>query len=104
MIFLDREEVAQGLTYDLAIEVVRQAMMDFSAGVTRQHLRSILPLGGDRAFGIMPGALGEGRAFGAKLISVYPENFARGFSPTRALSCCSIRTPARLSAWPMPAR
>ena len=78
MIFLDREDVAQGLTYDLAIKVVRQAMMDFSAGVTRQHLRSILPLGGDRAFGMMPGALGEGRAFGAKLISVYPENFARG--------------------------
>ena len=78
MIFLDREEVAQRLTYDLAIKVVRRAMMDFSAGITRQHLRSILPLGGDRAFGIMPGALGEGRAFGAKLISVYPENFARG--------------------------
>jgi ornithine cyclodeaminase len=78
MIFLDREEVAQRLTYDLAISVVRQAMMDLSSGLTRQHLRSILPLGGDRAFGIMPGALGEGRAFGAKLISVYPENFARG--------------------------
>ncbi len=78
MIFLDRDEVAQRLTYDLAIHVVRQAMMDFSAGLTQQHLRSILPLGGDRAFGIMPGALGEGQAFGAKLISVYPENFAKG--------------------------
>lgn len=78
MIFISREEVAERLTYDLAIEVVRKAMIDFSAGVTRQHLRSILPLGGDRAFGIMPGALGEGQAFGAKLISVYPENFAKG--------------------------
>jgi len=53
-------------------------MIDFSGGSTRQLLRSIIPLGGGRLFGIMPGALGEAAAFGAKLISVYPENFSRG--------------------------
>uniref|UniRef100_UPI0030F40706 ornithine cyclodeaminase family protein n=1 Tax=Phenylobacterium sp. TaxID=1871053 RepID=UPI0030F40706 len=31
-----------------------------------------------RMFGIMPGALGERAAFGAKLISIFPENFALG--------------------------
>ena len=41
-------------------------------------MRSILPLGPKGVFGIMPGALGEGEVFGAKLISVYPGNFAKG--------------------------
>jgi len=45
---------------------------------TRQHLRSMLPLGPNGVFGIMPGALGEGEVFGAKLISVFPGNFAKG--------------------------
>ena len=30
------------------------------------------------AFGVMPGAMGRDQVFGAKLISVYPENFAKG--------------------------
>lgn len=37
MIFISCEEVAERLTYDLAIEVVRKAMIDFSAGVTRSR-------------------------------------------------------------------
>jgi hypothetical protein len=47
-------------------------MIDFSSGSTRQLLRSIIPLADGRLFGIMPGALGETAAFGAKLISVFP--------------------------------
>jgi ornithine cyclodeaminase len=75
---IEREEVARRLTYDLCIPIVRQAMIAFSKGETRQHLRSIIPLARGHMFGIMPGALGENAPFGAKLISVYPENFARG--------------------------
>jgi ornithine cyclodeaminase len=75
---IEREEVARRLTYDLCIPIVRQAMMAFSQGETRQHLRSIIPLARGHVFGIMPGALGEDAPFGAKLISVYPENFAQG--------------------------
>jgi len=78
MRIIDRDEVRARLTYELCIPLVRQAMIDFSAGRTRQHLRSILPLGPQGVFGIMPGALGEGEMFGAKLISVYPGNFAKG--------------------------
>ena len=78
MRIIDREEVARRLTYDVCIPLVRQAMIAFSKGETRQHLRSILPLGPKGVFGIMPGALGEGAMFGAKLISVYPGNFAKG--------------------------
>lgn len=78
MRIIDREEVARRLTYDLCIPLVREAMIAFSQGITRQHLRSILPLGPKGVFGIMPGALSEGGMFGAKLIGVYPGNFAKG--------------------------
>src|ERR1700679_2343189 len=38
----------------------------------------MMPLSEGRMFGVMPGAMGAHAAFGAKLISIYPENFARG--------------------------
>lgn len=75
---IDRQEVAERLTYDLAIPIVREAMIAFSTGQTRQLLRSIIPLADGRMFGLMPGAMGEDAPFGAKMISVYPENFAKG--------------------------
>src|SRR5258708_2663582 len=73
-----RDEAARRLTYDLCIPIVRAAMISFSKGETRQLLRSIIPLGHGRLFGVMPGAMGERAPFGAKLIAVYPENFSRG--------------------------
>ena len=78
MLVIDRETVHERLTYDLCIPLVRKAMIALSRGETRQLLRAIIPLGGGHAFGIMPGALGEHAAFGAKLISVFPDNFEKG--------------------------
>ena len=75
---IDRQEVAQRLTYELCIPIVREAMIAFSTGQTRQLLRSIIPLAEGRMFGLMPGAMGDDAPFGAKVISVYPENFAQG--------------------------
>lgn len=74
---IGREEVARRLSYEVCIPIVRQAMIAFSRGQTRQHLRSIIPLA-KGAFAIMPGAIGEDAPFGAKLISVYPRNPAIG--------------------------
>jgi ornithine cyclodeaminase len=53
-------------------------MIAFSKGETKQLLRAILPLGDGRLFGSMPGGMGGRNVFGAKLISVFPENFAKG--------------------------
>jgi ornithine cyclodeaminase len=78
MRFIDREEVARRLTYEICIPLVRDAMIAFSAGETRQLLRSIIPLADGHLFGIMPGALGAMKPFGAKLISIFPENAAQG--------------------------
>jgi len=73
---IDRETVRRLLTYEAAIPLMREAMMALSAGRTKQLLRQIIHLGEQRAFGVMPGASEE--TFGAKLISVFPGNFAKG--------------------------
>jgi ornithine cyclodeaminase len=85
MRFIDREEVARRLTYDACIPIVRKAMIALSKGQTKQLLRSILPLSDGRLFGIMPGAMGDHAPFGAKLISVFHENFARGIQSHQGL-------------------
>jgi ornithine cyclodeaminase/alanine dehydrogenase-like protein (mu-crystallin family) len=85
MRFIDREEVAKRLTYEMCIPIVRQAMIAFSRGETRQLLRSIIPLSDGRLFGVMPGAMGAHAVFGAKLISVFPENSARGIQSHQGL-------------------
>ncbi len=78
MRYIDREEVTHRLTYEVCIPLVRDAMIAFSSGETKQLLRSIIPLADGHLFGIMPGALGANKPFGAKLISIFPENAAQG--------------------------
>jgi ornithine cyclodeaminase/alanine dehydrogenase-like protein (mu-crystallin family) len=85
MRFIDREEVARRLTYEMCIPLVRDAMIAFSHGETRQLLRSIIPLAEGRLFGVMPGAMGGRAPFGAKLISVFPQNFALGIQSHQGL-------------------
>lgn len=85
MRFIDREEVARRLTYERCIPIVRQAMIALSRGETKQLLRSIIPLSEGRFFGIMPGAMGAHSVFGAKLISVFHENFAKGIQSHQGL-------------------
>ncbi len=78
MRFIDREEVARRLTYEVCIPLVRDAMIALSRGETKQVPRPIIKLSEGRLFGIMPGALGANAPFGAKLISVFQENSAFG--------------------------
>src|ERR1700730_15714916 len=100
MRFIDREEVASRLTYEMCIPIVRDAMMAYSRGETKQLLRSIIPLSEGRLFGIMPGAMGAHAPFGAKLISIFHENFALGrqshqglvilFDPENGAPVCAV--------------
>ena len=78
MRYIDRDEIARRLTYERCIPIVREAMMAFSTGQTKQLLRSILALSEGRLFGVMPGALGAHEVFGAKILSVFKDNVARG--------------------------
>ena len=66
------------LTYADCIPLMREAMIALSQGRTRQLLRGIIDLGGGNAFGVMPGAMLDDGPFGAKLVSVFPGNVARG--------------------------
>ena len=85
MRFIDREEVARRLTYEKCIPIVRAAMIALSRGETKQLLRSLIPLSEGRIFGIMPGAMGSHAVFGAKLISVFHDNFAKGIQSHQGL-------------------
>jgi ornithine cyclodeaminase/alanine dehydrogenase-like protein (mu-crystallin family) len=85
MRFIDREEVSRRLTYEVCIPLIRDSMIALSRGETRQLLRSVIPLSEGRLFGIMPGALGPDAAFGAKLISVFHDNFAKGIQSHQGL-------------------
>lgn len=78
MRFIDRDEVARRLTYEVCIPIVREAMIALSKGETIQLLRSIISLSPGRLYGAMTGAMGAEGAFGSKLISVFSENFAKG--------------------------
>jgi ornithine cyclodeaminase/alanine dehydrogenase-like protein (mu-crystallin family) len=71
-------EVAALLPYETCIPLMRQAMMALSAGGTKQLPRGIIDLAQGRAFGVMPGAIADDGPFGAKVVSVFEENFARG--------------------------
>jgi ornithine cyclodeaminase len=68
---IDGDEVSASLSYGACIEVVRDAMVALSLGRTRQVLRTIIPVGDQKAFGVMPGALGADDFFGAKILSVF---------------------------------
>jgi ornithine cyclodeaminase len=74
LIVIDRDQVRTHLTYERCIPLMRECMMALSRGDTTQMLRSIVDLRDGAAFGVMAGSLGRERAFGAKLVSVYPRN------------------------------
>jgi ornithine cyclodeaminase/alanine dehydrogenase-like protein (mu-crystallin family) len=78
MRFIDKNEIAERLTYEVCIPVVRDAMIAFSKGETKQTLRQIIPLSEGRLFGVMPGAMGAHAVFGCKILSVFAGNFAKG--------------------------
>lgn len=73
-----RDVLRRRLTMDRCIPAVRQAMIDLSAGRTRQTLRQIVPIADRGLFGVMQGALAPGAPFGAKVLSVFPQNVQSG--------------------------
>lgn len=75
---IGHEDVRRHLDFKTCIGLVRTAMVALSRGETQQVPRQIIRLQMGRAFGIMPGSMGEAALFGAKLVSVFPDNFAKG--------------------------
>jgi ornithine cyclodeaminase/alanine dehydrogenase-like protein (mu-crystallin family) len=70
---LDEKEVAALLSYEDLIPVIRQALIDFSAGRVQQPVRAILPIPAHSGwFGVMPAVYGS--VMGAKMVTFYPRN------------------------------
>lgn len=85
LMVIDAQTVARLLTYGACIPVVTAAMRALSSGATRQLPRTIVPLAGGNAFGLMPGALAADGYFGAKLVSVMADPDRPGRSRHRGV-------------------
>ena len=80
--FVDEAEVRARLRMEDLIPAMERALVEFSAGRAVQPLRQVLPVREHGGFmGVMPARVGGG--LGAKLVTFYPPNAARGL-PTHA--------------------
>jgi len=75
---LTEEDVRAVLTIDDLIETMAGALAQFSKGSVTQPVRTVIPVGTDDAFwGLMP-AYVPPESLGAKLVTVFGSNAARG--------------------------
>jgi ornithine cyclodeaminase/alanine dehydrogenase-like protein (mu-crystallin family) len=75
--FLDENEVRAHLHWDALIAAMESALIGFSAGRVQQPVRRLLKIEPyDGFFGVMPAASAD--TVGAKLVTFYPSNAARG--------------------------
>jgi len=73
-------DVVRLLDYGSCIDAVREAMTKLTEGGFEQPLRSIVPLGAGRLFGLMPGVGHAELGFGAKILSVFADPARSGRS------------------------
>jgi ornithine cyclodeaminase/alanine dehydrogenase-like protein (mu-crystallin family) len=79
VLLLSEEDVRAVLPMEDLIGIMDTALQEFSAGRVVQPVRLVLPVGTDRAFvGVMPAVLNGTSTLGAKLVTVYEGNRARG--------------------------
>ena len=77
--FIDGQTVIDNLTMPACIDLMAATQAAISRGEIRLPLRAMLPVGeGSAVFIVMPGKIGKTRIFGAKLVSLFPDNPARG--------------------------
>jgi thiomorpholine-carboxylate dehydrogenase len=76
---LTEADVRAVLTMDDLIEAMTSALGRFSAGDVVQPVRTVIPIGNDKAFfGVMPAYARNPAALGAKLVTVFAANAGRG--------------------------
>jgi ornithine cyclodeaminase/alanine dehydrogenase-like protein (mu-crystallin family) len=82
--FFDEDQVRAVLSYDDLIPVIRQALMDFSAGRVVQPLRTVMSVAAHAGwFAVMPAVYGD--IMGAKMVTFYPGNADRGMHTHQAV-------------------
>ncbi len=83
--FLDHDAVVAALDYPGCIAAVRAAMQRFSSERVDQPLRQIVETAPGKLFALMPGGLGGGEAFGAKVITAFADPGRAGRSAHRGV-------------------
>jgi ornithine cyclodeaminase/alanine dehydrogenase-like protein (mu-crystallin family) len=87
LLVIDAATIAAALSPLQWVEVVEQSLRGVSNGSVVQDIRRILPLPDDedrgRVLSLMFGAMRQPACFGAKVISVFPDNFSRGLDSHR---------------------
>src|SRR6266852_5387098 len=77
-LLLGEKDVRAVLSMDDLIAAMEAALDQFSSGGVRQPLRSVVDVGGQAFYGVMPAYIARPPALGTKLVSVYHSNAARG--------------------------
>ncbi len=80
MLVLNGDDIRRLVTIADLIEPIAAAMAGVSRREPQLPLRQAIPLGNADRFGVMPGALGGDKTYGAKLLSLFPGNPERGLS------------------------
>lgn len=78
--FYDAAAVEHWLDYPGGVQAMREAMIALSAEPLEQPARTILPVGNEGLFGVMPGVFASTLGFGAKLVGVFPDTGRGGRS------------------------
>jgi ornithine cyclodeaminase len=78
-LILTEDDIRGVLAMPDLIDAMTRALGEYSAGHTVQPIRSVLEVGPEKNyFGVMPAAITSPSAVGAKLVTVYHDNPARG--------------------------
>jgi ornithine cyclodeaminase/alanine dehydrogenase-like protein (mu-crystallin family) len=77
VLFINEEQVREVLSYDELIPAIRRALIDFSASLVVQPLRTVMPVAQHAGwFAVMPAVYGD--VMGAKMVTFYPRNADKG--------------------------
>ncbi|WP_181179933.1 ornithine cyclodeaminase family protein [Mesorhizobium sp. B2-7-1] len=84
-LLIDKNAIRQALTLPQVFEATEAALVKTFTGVARQQIRRTLELPGaaGSCLSLMYAALDDRPLFGAKVLSVFPDNFAHGLASHR---------------------
>ena len=77
-LLLDESQVRELITMPELIAAMEGALAAFSAGSVKQPVRTVIEVGDHAFFGLMPAYAASPAVLGAKLVTVYHSNLARG--------------------------
>ncbi len=76
--YLSQEEIYERLDMPVCIGLMRDVFLGFAEGRLENKVRSVLPVEPGKLLGIMPGMIPYEEAVGAKLITVFHDNYKLG--------------------------